>query len=103
MPSSSSKGKPTNQELHDKITEEVKQQTNKDGAFHSAAELFLEAKAPLGTCSFPRFSYKMNPLIAPSDRQRRGSDGSLEVQQDSQGIRKAGRVSQRATTRGTRL
>jgi hypothetical protein len=31
MPSSSSKGKPTDQKLHDKITEEVKQQTNKDG------------------------------------------------------------------------
>lgn len=39
MPSSSSKGKPTNQELHDKITEEVKQQTNKDGALHLPTDM----------------------------------------------------------------
>ena len=29
----STKGKPTDQKLHDKITEEIKQETNKDGEF----------------------------------------------------------------------
>lgn len=35
----STKGKPTDPKLHDKITEEVKQQTNKDGEFLGSGEV----------------------------------------------------------------
>lgn len=81
MPSSSSKGKPTDQELHDKITEEVKQQTNKDGAFlrlSAGVSSGTRGIALSGNLFLPGRSVG-RPLIISFRRQWQGSDGSLEV------------------------